>query len=53
MGYTKLKMLKLRFFTKKEISKNFLFMKVVHIPREMNKRADELCNISFKTNKFK
>jgi len=37
----------------KEISKNFLFMKVVHIPREMNKRADELCNISFKTNKFK
>ena len=37
----------------KEISKSFLFMKVVHIPREMNKRADELCNISFKTNKFK
>ncbi len=31
-----------------EISKNFSSLIVIHIPREENKRADELCNLSFK-----
>jgi ribonuclease HI len=32
----------------KEISKNFLALTVIHIPREENRRADKLCKISFK-----
>lgn len=49
-GLYKVRSPKIRAFYEKvkEISNNFVDMKIVHIPRKENKRADYLCKLSFK-----